>query len=212
MSATIGHVPPSIPQFEVVEGEMPFLLRWKNPPEYSREEFLQLIETNDDFEIESECDGSILISPGVTFKTNSDETEVLVQLALWAKKDGTGKALGPTGRYLLPNRARRAPDAAWIRRERVEALPESDIRNIPYLVPDFVVEVRSKSNSLRRLKAKMEEYLANGVKLGWLLDEEKQGAYVYRPGAEVQVLEHATALDASPELPGFVLDLTPIWT
>ena len=75
-----------------------------------------------------------------------------------------------------------------------------------------MVEVRSKSNSLRRLKAKMEEYLANGVKLGWLLDEEKQVAYVYRPGAEVQVLEHATALDASPELPGFVLDLTPIWT
>ena len=105
----------------------------------------------------------------------------------------------------------RGPDAAWIRRERTEALPASEVNSIPHLVLDFVVEVRSKSNRLRRLKAKMEEYLANGVRLGWLLDPTTKTASVYRAGSEVQVTEHAASLDASPELPGLVLDLAPIW-
>lgn len=100
----------------------------------------------------------------------------------------------------------RGPDAAWTRRERTEALPASEVDSIPHLVPDFVVEVRSKSNRLRRLRAKMEEYLANGVRLGWLLDPTTKTVYVYRAGAEVQVIENATSLDGSPELPGFVLD------
>jgi Uma2 family endonuclease len=211
VNATIDPVPTHIPEFEVLETRSPFLLRWKNPPNFSRAELLRFIETNDELEIERECDGSILISPGVTFKTNLDETEVVFRLRVWAEKDGTGVALGPTGRYEFPNRATRGPDAAWIRRERVANLSKRQIRDILRLVPDFVVEVRSKSNSLRRLKAKMEEWIANGVRLGWLLDEHNKVAYVYRPGAEVQVLENATSLDASPELPGFVLDLTPIW-
>jgi len=211
VSGTIADVPMPIPEFEVVEEETPFMLRWKNPPNFSRAELVRFIENNDELEIERECDGSLLLSSGVTFKTTRDETEVLVRLWLWAEKDGTGEALGPTGRYELPNRAWRGPDAVWISRERVGAVPAREIRSVPHLVPDFVVEVRSKSNSLRRLKAKMEEYIANGVRLGWLLDEKNKVAYVYRPGAEVQVLKHATTLDASPELPGFILDLAPIW-
>jgi Uma2 family endonuclease len=191
--------------------ETPFLLRWKNPPDFSAEELVEFIELNDILEIEREPDGSLLISPGVTLKTNLSETGVLEQLLAWARSDGTGVALGPTGRYELPNRAWRGPDAAWIRRELFEAARAAEYDTLPHLVPDFVVEVRSKTNRLGRLRAKMQEYLANGVKLGWLLDETSRTAYVYRPGAEVQVIENASTLDASPELPGFVLDLAPIW-
>jgi Uma2 family endonuclease len=210
VSGTIDDVPLPIPEFEVVEEETPFMLRWKNPPNFSRAELVRFIE-NSDLDIERECDGSLLLSSGVTFKTSRDEISVLWQLLRWADKDGTGEVLGPTGRYELPNHAWRGLDAAWIRRERVDALPAREVRTVPHLVPDFVVEVRSKSNSLRRLKEKMQEWIDNGIRLGWLLDEKNKVAYVYRPGAEVQVYENATKLDASPELPGFILDLTPIW-
>jgi len=201
-----------VPLFRIIDGgDTPFLLRWENPPDFSDDELLEFIENNDDFEIEQECDGSLLISSGVTFLTNRHETQVLVQLVAWAEKDGTGEALGPTGRYLLANKAKLGPDAAWIRHERIAALSAYEIRHIPPLVPDFLVEVRSESQGLRRLRAKMEEWIANGVRLGWLLDTEHTTAYVYRPGADVQVVENAATLDASPELPGFVLDLAKIW-
>jgi len=201
-----------VPEFEVLEGDTPFLLRWKNPPDFSDDEFLEFLAINDDaFEVEQECDGSLLLSSGVTLSTSRHESEVLFQLMAWARKDGTGEALGPTGRYLLPNKAKLGPDAAWIRHERIAALSEREIRHIPPLVPEFVIQVRSETDRLRRLRAKMDEWIANGVRLGWLLDHKNKTAYVYRPGVEVQVLENATTLNGSPELPGFVLDLTAIW-
>jgi Uma2 family endonuclease len=200
-----------VPEFEIEEMDGPFILRWKNPPDFSAAELLEFSAINDVLQIERECDGSLLIMAPITLSTNRRETRVLVQLSRWAEQDGTGEALGTQGGYYLPNGAMRGPDAAWIRRERIEALPASEVNSIPRLVPDFVVEVRSESNRLRRLKAKMEEYIANGVRLGWPLDPTTKTAYVYRAGAEVQVVEKAEALDASPELPGFVLDLAPIW-
>jgi Uma2 family endonuclease len=200
-----------VPEFEIVEMGSPFLLRWKNPPDFSRDELLEFIETNDIFEVERECDGSLLLSSGVTLYTNSQEMEVYFQLRLWAERDGRGDAYGPTGRYELPNRASRGPDVAWILKERIASLPAEELDTVPRLVPDFVVEVRSKSNSLGRLQEKMQEYMANGVRLGWLLNAPTRTAYVYRPGAEVQTFEQATALDSSPELPGFILDLTRVW-
>lgn len=189
----------------------PFVLRWKNPPDLSADELLEFSAINDVLQIERECDGSLLIMSPTSLSTNERETELTVQLRAWAKKDGSGVALGPSGGYYLPNRAMRGPDAAWIRRERTAVLPASEVNRIPHVVPDFVVEVRSKSNRVHRLRAKMDEYIANGVKLGWLLDPDNKIAYVYRPGVEVQVIENAATLNASPELPGFILDLAPIW-
>jgi Uma2 family endonuclease len=200
-----------VPEFEIEEMDGPFMLRWKDPPDFSADELLEFSAIND-LEVERECDGSLLIMSPISLSTNRRETEVLVQRSISAKKDGTGEALGTQGGYSLPNRAMRGPDAAWIRRGRTEALPASEVDSIPHLVPDFVVEVRSKSNRLRRLRAKMEEYLANDVRLGWLLDPTTKTVYVYRAGAEVQVIENATSLDGSPELPGFVLDVAPIWS
>ena len=202
-----------VPEFEVLEMGTPFLIRWKNPPDFTDDELLEFIELNDDaFQVERDCDGSLLLESGVTLPTNRHETEVVVQLRNWASKDGTGEGLGPTGRWVFPDgRTTRAPDALWISNERVATLSREAMRHLPHLVPEFVIEVRSESQRLRRLQAKMEEWIANGVRLGWLLDEQHKTAYVYRPGTEVQVVVRATSIDASPELPGFVLDLEPIW-
>ena len=188
----------------------PFVLRWKNPPDLTTEELLEFSELNEGLGLERECDGSLLIMSPVGFNSGQREIEVIGQLFVWAKKDGTGTAMGSQAAYYLPNRAMRGPDAAWIRNDRVQALPSEEKETIPRLVPDFVIEVRSKSNRLRRLDNKMKEYIANGVRLGWLIDESTKTVYVYRPGQEVQVVENAASLDASPELPGFVLDLQAI--
>ena len=203
-----------VPEFELTEWEdSHFLIRWKNPPDFTDDELLEFIELNDDaFQVERECDGSLLLESGVTLPTNRHETEVVVQLANWARKDGTGEGLGPTGRWVFPDgRTTYAPDALWISNERVATLSPEARYHLPHLVPDFVIEVRSKGQWLRRLQAKMAEWIANGVRLGWLIDESTKTVYVYRPGREVQVIENSMSLDAAPELPGFVLDLRPIW-
>jgi len=192
--------------------DTPFLLRWKNPPDLSTEELLEFSEINDPLQIERECDGSLLIMSPTGLTTGDRNADLTMQLRLWAKRDGSGVAADSSVGYELPNRSLRGPDASWTRRERIEALPPGERNTIPHLVPDFVVELRSTSNRLRRLREKMDEYMANGVRLGWLLDPTSRTAYVYRPGAEVQVFENASSLDASPELPGFVLDLVPIWS
>jgi Uma2 family endonuclease len=105
----------------------------------------------------------------------------------------------------------RAPDAAWTVRTRLDALPQGELEHFLPIVPDFAVELRSPSDRLREVQLKMAEYVANGVTLAWLLDPSSRTAYVYRPGAPVQVVQAVVTLDASPELPGFVLDLAPIW-
>ncbi len=203
-----------VPEFEMVDVETPFTIRWLNPPEFTPEELVEFVEINECFDIERDCDGSYVISSGdMTLANSRAEGEVFFRLRLWAEQDGTGEAFVSSGQYILPVRSMRQPDAAWIRNERIAALPRAEQKDlIPHLAPDFVVEVRSKANpSLKRLQAKMTEYLDNGVRLAWLLDPFTRTAYVYRPDQEVQVLESPSSLDASPELPGFVLDLAPIW-
>jgi len=200
-----------IPEFVFEEGDTPFMLRWKNPPPFTDDELLELFALNDDLQFEMDCDGSLIIMSPTTPKTGFRNAQLTFQLGVWANRDGTGVASDSSGEFRFPNRALRAPDVAWISRQRLAAVSEAQLDSLALLVPDFVVELRSKSNRLRRLQAKMDEYIANGVRLGWLLDPTTRTAYVYRPGVAVHVVENAATLDASPELPGFVLDLASIW-
>ena len=201
-----------IPEFVIEEGDTPFMLRWKNPPAFSDDELLELFALNDDLQFEMDCDGALIIMAPTSLKTSFRNSQLTAQLGVWANRDGTGLATDSSGEYRLPNRALRAPDAAWISHERLATVPEAALDSLAALVPDFVVELRSRSNRLDRLQAKMDEYIANGVRLAWLLDPYTRTAYVYRPGAPVQVLANVHTLDASPELAGFVLDLTRIWS
>src|SRR5207244_3572495 len=146
-------------------------------------------EVNEALQIERECDGSLLITSPTSWQTGRRNAKLTTQLTNWAERDGTGEVADSSGGSFLPNRAMRGPDAVWVSHERLSAVPERELRTVPHLVPDFVVELRSPSNRLRRLQAKMEEYLANGVRLGWLLDPTTRTAYVYRPGTPVEVLQ-----------------------
>jgi Uma2 family endonuclease len=144
-------------------------------------------------------------------ETGKRNAELIVQLGVWAKRDGTGSTFDSSTGFRLPNTAVRSPDASWIRQSRLEHLtPEERKKFIP-LCPDFVVELRSATDSLRFLQEKMQEYMESGASLGWLIDVERKRVYVYRPRQPVEELSEPSSLQGDPLLSGFVLDLNEIW-
>lgn len=149
--------------------------------------------------------------PPTGTETGDRDSEINMQLRLWAKRDGTGVAFGSSTGFILPNGAVRSPDASWVVRSRWTSLTAEQRRRFAPLCPDFVVELRSPSDSLRALQDKMQEYMNNWARLGWLIDPEQRRVYVYRPGASVQELENPEKVSGEPVLPGFVLDLREVW-
>jgi Uma2 family endonuclease len=137
--------------------------------------------------------------------------EIAAALHTWAKQDGTGVAFDSSGGFVLPNGAMRAPDAAWMRRDRLAGLSTEAKKRFLPLCPDFVVEIRSSSDSLADQREKLEEYRDSGARLGWLVDPEARRIHVYRPGEPVAIQENPRSIVGDPELPGFTLDLEPVW-
>ena len=113
--------------------------------------------------------------------------------------------------FKLPNNANLSPDASWVRRQKIDALTPEEKRKFLPLSPDFVVELRSETDSLKTLQAKMEEYMENGVSLGWLIDAKLRRVEVYRQGQEVEVLENPKTVSGEDVLPGFVLEMEAIF-
>ncbi len=135
--------------------------------------------------------------------------KLLTRLEIWTERDNTGIAFDSSTGFTLPNGADRSPDAAWVRRDRIEAINPDPDKFLP-LAPDFVVELMSASDVLERTQAKMREYRDNGVRLGWLIYPKEQRVEIYRPGREVEVLQSPTTLSGEDVLPGFVLQLEEI--
>lgn len=179
--------------------------------EMTREQFFHFCQLNRDLRIERTAEGDIVIMPLTGGETGARNAELVTQLKVWARRDGSGVVFDSCTGFDLPNGATRSPDVAWVKRSRLADLtPEQKQRFLP-LCPDFVIELRSLSDRLPTLQEKMEEYLANGAQLGWLIDPVQQRVYVYRPGADVVCLDKPTELKGDPVLPGFVLDLEPVW-
>jgi Uma2 family endonuclease len=178
---------------------------------WNDEEFFELCARNRGLWIERTAEGDILVSPPAGWASSRRSVEIAVALGSWARRDGSGIALGSSGGFVLPNGAMRAPDASWVLRSRLADIPPETREKFLPLCPDFVVEIKSPSDRLADLQAKMEEYRGNGARLGWLIDPEARRVHVYRPGREPEVLEDPREVSGEPELPGFVLDLEPIW-
>lgn len=136
---------------------------------------------------------------------------IAVDLGTWAKKDGSGACFGSSVGLTLPNGALRSPCASWILKSRLEDLTEEQRNGFPPIAPDFAIELRSSTDRLTVLSRKMDEYLENGVRLGWLIDTVDYRVYIHRPNTPVEILEAPESLSGDPELPGFVLDLKPVW-
>lgn len=175
----------------------------------THERFYQLCQTNRDVRLERTAEGHLIIMPPTGWGTGDRNAEITFQLRAWSKQTGLGKVFDSSTGFTLPNGADRSPDAAWVKQERIEALNPDPDRFLP-LAPDFAVELRSASDSLKSLREKMQEYIENGVRLGWLINPRDRQMEIYRPGQAVEVLQSPTTLSGEDVLPGFVLDLSQI--
>ncbi|MGB3237759.1 MAG: Uma2 family endonuclease [Geitlerinemataceae cyanobacterium] len=175
------------------------------------EQFEQLAIVNRDLILERTATGELIVIPPTGGETSNRNQDISGQLWTWNRKTKLGKLFDSSGGFRLPNGANRSPDASWIKLERWEALtPKERIGFVP-LCPDFVVELRSPSDSLKTLREKMQEYRENGVLLGWLIDRQNQKLEIYRQHRDVEVLDRPGRVSGENVLPGFVLDLTEIW-
>ncbi len=190
---------------------LPVVLHTRPAIEMDEEQFFEFCQLNRDWRIERTAEGDLEIMPLTGGETSSRNIELAAQVQLWTRQNSMGAAFDSSGGFVLPNGAVRSPDIAWVRRERLRALSAEQKRKFLPLCPDFVIELRSPSDSSVTVEAKMGEYIQNGARLGWLLDPGSRRAYVYRPGEPPQVLENPHKLSGEPELPGFVLDLRSIW-
>jgi Uma2 family endonuclease len=175
------------------------------------EQFFELCSANRDLRFERSADGELIIMPPVTGRSGYRNLKLSQQLANWADTNDLGVGFDSSTGFKLPNGADRSPDASWVRRERLEALTEEQKDSFLPLAPDFVVELRSKTDLLKTVQAKMQEYMGNGVRLGWLIDPKNQRVEIYRLGQEVEVLESPTSLSGEDVLPGFSLNLSSLW-
>ncbi len=176
----------------------------------SIDEFVRICQLNGDMRIEMNKEGEISVMPPVHADTSEKNSEIGYQLRHWSKKDKTGKVYESSGGFVLPNGAVRSPDACWILKERLEKLSEKERQGFINICPDFVIELRSASDSLTKLKAKMAEYMENGAKLGWLIDPTKDKVYIFRQNTDVEILEKPKTLSGENLLKGFKLDLSEI--
>jgi Uma2 family endonuclease len=189
----------------------PLALQLSPALELSEEQFFEICQLNRDLRLERTADGKVEIMPPTGGETGSENAILTHLVTAWALRDGTGRAFDSSTGFRLPNRAVRSPDASWVREDRLAALtPEQRRRFLP-LCPDFVVELRSPSDRLETARAKLDEYMANGARLGWLLDAPGRRVHIYRPGSEVEALDDPDGVSGEPVLPGFTLDLRLVW-
>ena len=175
------------------------------------EQFRQVCRDNRDLRLELTSNGGLIVMPPTGSKTGQRNFNLSRQFGVWVEKDGTGVGFDSSTGFSLPDDAILSPDASWVRRERWDALTEEEQEGFAPLCPDFVIELRSSSNSLKSLQEKMQEYIGNGAQLGWLINPPERRVYIYRAGEEVEVLSDAETVSADPILPGFVLQLTELW-
>lgn len=175
------------------------------------EEFFELATANRDLRIERTSKGDLIIMPPTGGETGKQNADLTAELVIWNRQTKLGVVFDSSTEFKLPKGSNRSPDVSWVRRERWEALPDIARKRFPPLCPDFVIELRSETDSLREVQEKMQEYVENGIRLGWLIDPKTKKVEIYRQGQDVEILQSPTTLSGEDVLPGFVLDLQLIF-
>ncbi len=178
-------------------------------PGLSEADFLALAEEFPDCFLEYTAEGTVLIMPPTDPETSARVMRAGYRLMEWNEVQGRGIVIGPDGGFFLPDGSRRSPDAAWFDADRWRKSQKKGTR-FPTFAPEFLIELRSPEQRVRPLREKMEEYIANGVQLGWLIDPINHSVEIYRPGREPEVLNNPTAVSGEGPVDGFVLDLAGI--
>ncbi|MEH2323553.1 MAG: Uma2 family endonuclease [Nostoc sp.] len=182
------------------------------PPnlQFTDDEFAQIVSVNKELRLELTAEGELIIMAPTGGETGNRNFELYLDLGVWNRQNKLGKAFDSSTGFKLPNGATRSPDASWVKIERWDALtPEQRKKFIP-LCPDFAVELVSESDDVEDTKAKMQEYLANGLQLGWLINPKDKQVIIYRCNQAPEILQAPTNLSGEDVLPGFVLNLQQI--
>ncbi len=174
-------------------------------------EFLRFCRNNDDVLIEMNAEGDLEIVPGTGGLTGKKNSYLNRKLGNWAEETNNGEVFDAQTFFRLDNSAKRMPDVAWLKTKRWNSLTREEQEGVIPFAPDFVIELRSKSDVLKDLKEKMQEYIENGVSLGWLISPQTKQVFVYRPNKEVEILENPKEISGELFLDGFRLDLKEIW-
>ena len=178
----------------------------------THEQFLQLAGANRDIQLERTAGGELIVMPPTGSDTGNKNSEISGQLWLWNRQTQLGKTFDSSTGFNLPNGANRSPDAAWVCQDRWTALTPEQQAGFAPICPDFVLELRSENDTIESLRVKMSEYRENGARLGWLINSKDKKVEIYRQAVDVEVLDYPTTLSGEDVLPGFVLDLTEVWT
>ena len=174
-------------------------------------QFEGLCRQNPDVNYELSAKGELVVNPPTGGWGSIRESRLIGTVAAWAAVDGRGYVTSSTGLYVLPNGAKRAPDAGWFLKSKFDALSQKTQDGFLPLVPDFVAELRSPSDSLESLQTKMAEYMEVGVRLGWPIDPQNRTVTVYRADGAIETLNDPVAVDGEDVLVGFRLALVDIW-
>ena len=173
----------------------------------SNEQFYQLCQINENWRLEQTAQGELLIMPPVGAISGNREAEFNADLVIWNRQTQLGKVFSSSTIFILPNGGKRSPDVAWIANERWETLTSEEQEKFAPICPDFVIELRSRTDSLTQLQKKMQEYIDSGLRLGWLIDPQNQQVAIYRQNQPMELVSLPTTLSGENVLPGFTLEL-----
>ncbi|MEB3148846.1 MAG: Uma2 family endonuclease [Sphaerospermopsis sp.] len=175
------------------------------------EQFYQLCQANPDLKLERNTQGELIVMPPTGGETGRSNVNLILQVAKWNEQNQLGEVFDSSTGFTLPSGADRSPDVSWVEKSRWDALSKQEREKFIPLCPDFVIEIMSPSDNLKKLQNKMQEYIENGCRLGWLINRKKQEVEIYRPGKEVEVLKLPQTISGEDISPGFVLKMDKIW-
>lgn len=198
-------------EFDQEIGRMTTLTINLNPFVVTDDQFYKLCQANPELRLERKASGEVVIMSPTGGETGIRNFRLSGQLWNWQEQHQAGQAFDSSTGFKLPNGATRSPDLSWISQQRWDALPAKQKRGFVPLCPDFVVELRSPTDDIEDTRAKMQEYLDNGARLGWLIDPETRTIEIYEPSEEVEILYNPERVAGDPILPGFVLTMKRVW-
>ena len=182
-----------------------------NALDLTDEQFFQLCQANRDLRFERNANGEMVIMSPTGGETRNRNASITAQLWLWNQQYQLGQSFDSSGGFKLPNGADRSPDAAWVCNQKWNQLTDSERQRFLPFAPDFVIELLSPTDSLPKTQSKMQEYIDNGTRLGWLINRKTRQVEIYRQGQTVEVLDNPETLSGETLLPQFNLILAAIW-
>jgi Uma2 family endonuclease len=177
----------------------------------TKEQFYQLCEENPDLKLERNAQGELIIMPPTGGETGRSNSSINAQIWFWNEQNQLGEVFDSSTGFTLSSGADRSPDVSWVEKSRWDVLTKEQKERFIPLCPDFVIEIFSPNDSLKKTQQKMQEYIENGCSLGWLLNRKKQEVEIYRPGKDVEVLNSPQNLSGENILPGLIVNLQKIW-